>query len=486
MLSALRATRAAALPASFHPVLAAVAVSSVGDGVRLIAFPLLAARLTDDARQVALVAVAGQIPWLVTGFASGILADRFDRRRILCVVDGLRAIAMGLLAVLTALDALSVPALAASGFLLGCGQTFFNGAWVGLVPELVDRSQLVRANARIQATAMLAGLLLGTPLGAVLYGVSAPLPLAVDALSFACSSVCIFSVPRARLDGREQAAGEPARRGVPGAAGTVRRRGALPQPADRRDRARHRGVDGKGGPGKEDLAGPAAGDGRRASRAALGLGRGRHRRRQQLEGRALDGVRWLRRDRLLLSLCLVSATTNFVVAGLMSVLVLYARQALGVGTTGFALLVVAFGAGGLGGVSVAPRLASALGSMRTLRAGPPIIGAIILGLGAAKSGFAAAALVAAYGAANTVWNSTVISLRQSVVPDALLSRVSMVYQMTTTTAGAVGTPIAALLFDGVGPRAPFVAGGVLLAFSTFLVRRSAHRIPVPSLITDSR
>jgi hypothetical protein len=124
--------------------------------------------------------------------------------------------------------------------------------------------------------------------------------------------------------------------------------------------------------------------------------------------------------------------------------------------------------------------------MRTLRAGPPIIGAIILGLGAAKSGFAAAALVAAYGAANTVWNSTVISLRQSVVPDALLSRVSMVYQMTTTTAGAVGTPIAALLFDGVGPRAPFVAGGVLLAFSTFLVRRSAHRIPVPSLITDSR
>ena len=490
MLSAKRATRTAALPTSFRPVLAAVSVSSVGDGVRLIAFPLLAASLTDDAWQVALVAVAGQIPWLITGFASGALADRFDRRRILCVVDGLRAIAMGVLTMLAVADALSVPVLAASAFLLGCGQTFFNGAWVGLVPELVDRGQLVQANARVQATAMLAAMLLGTPLGAVLYGVSEPLPFAVDAVSFVCSSLCIFFVPRARSVGGEQGEGAPARRGGPGAAAqlrggnTGRHRSGLSRPADRSDRSRNRGVDGSDGPGEEDYAGPAAGDSRRGARAAVGLGSGRHRRRQELEGKTLDGLHWLRRDRLLRSLCLVSALTNFVVVGLMSVLVLYSRQALGLGTTGFAFLVVSFGAGGLGGVSVAPRLASAWGSMRTLRVGPPLIGVIILGIGAAKSGFAAALLVAAYGATNTIWTSTAVSLRQSVVPDALLSRVSMVFAMATTTAGALGTPIAALLFDGIGPRVPFFVGGVLLIFSIFLVLRSAHRIPVPSLIAD--
>lgn len=491
MLSAKRATKAAALPTSFHPVLAAVAVSSVGDGVRIIAFPLLAAGLTDDARQVALVAVAGQIPWLVTGFASGILADRFDRRRILCVVDGLRAIGVGLLAVLTAVNALSVPALAASAFLLGCGQTFFNGAWVGLVPELVARPQLVHANARVQATALLAGTLLGTPLGAVLYGVSAPLPLTVDAVSFACSSLCIFFVPRVHAAGREQADGEPVRRRVPSAeqlpAG--RHRSALPRPTDRRDQARHGGVDGNGGPGEEDLAGAAAGDSRRGARAAArragpggppGGAAGRHRRRPQLEGGALDGLNWLRRDRLLLSLCLVSAATNFVVAGLMSVLVLYTRDALGIGAVGFACLIVAFGAGGLGGVPLAPRLASALGSKRALRAGSPIIGVLVIGVGAATSGFTAAPLIAAYGAANTVWNSTAVSLRQSVVPDALLGRVSMVYQMAATTAGALGTPVAALLFEGVGPRAPFFAGGVVLIFSSFLWLRSTHRVSIPS------
>lgn len=354
MLSAKRATRTAALPTSFRPVLAAVSVSSVGDGVRLIVFPLLAARLTDDAWQVALVAVAGQIPWLVTGFASGALADRFDRRRILCVVDGLRAIAMGVLTVLAAVDALSVPTLAASAFLLGCGQTFFNAAWVGLVPELIDRGQLVQANARVQATAMLAAMLLGTPLGAVLYGVSEPLPFAVDAVSFVCSSLCIFFVPRARSVGGEQGEGAAVRRGGPGAAAqlragnTGRHRSALSRPTDRSDRTRNRDVDGGDGPGEEDHAGPAAGDSRRGARAAVGLGSGRHRRRQELEGKALDGLHWLRRDRLLRSLCLVSALTNFVVVGLMSILVLYSRQALGLGTTGFALLVVAFGAGGLG------------------------------------------------------------------------------------------------------------------------------------------
>lgn len=401
MPSVLRTSRLTAMPSSFLPVVTAVTVSSLGDGMRLVALPLLAAALTDDARQVTLVSLAGQLPWLVTGMTAGVLADRVDRRRILWAVDGLRAVLMGALAVLVSASDLTLPVLVAAGFLLGCGQTFYNGAWVGLVPALVDRGQLPRANARLQAGALLSGSLLGTPLGAVLYGIAQVLPLAVDALSFAVSSLCMFLVP-ADLTAAHRAA--------------------------ERDR-------------------PLARSG------------------------ALEGLRWLWRHRLLRSLCLVSATTNFVVVGLMSVLVLYARHALGLGATGFAFLVVAFAVGGLAGVPASTRLSTRLGQLTVLRAGPFANGAIAAGVGLASSGPVAAAFIVLYGAVNLAWNVTALSLRQSEVPDELLGRVTMVYQVATVTAGALGAPVAGLLFQNVGPRAPFLAGAVLLLLSGFFLRR---------------
>ncbi|MET8560979.1 MFS transporter [Streptomyces flaveolus] len=401
MLSVLRTSRLTALPSSFRPVVTSVTVSSLGDGMRLVALPLLAAAVTDDARQVTLVSLAGQLPWLVTGMAAGTLADRVNRRRILLAVDGLRAVLVGLLAVLVSAHHLTLPVLAAAGFLLGCGQTFYNGAWVGLVPALVDRGQLPRANARLQAGALLSGSLLGTPLGAVLYGIAPALPLAVDALSFAVSSLCMFLAPT--------------------------------RPA-------------------------------RAHRAA-------ERDRPPARSGALEGLRWLWRHRLLRSLCVVSAATNSVVVGLTSVLVLYARHALGLGATGFAFLIVAFAVGGLAGVPASTRLTARLGPLTVLRAGPFAGGAIAAAVGLAASGPVAAAFIVLYGAVNLVWNVTALSTRQSEVPDELLGRVTMVYQMATVTAGALGAPVAGLLFQGAGPRAPFLAGAALLLLSGFFLRR---------------
>ncbi|MFI8184284.1 MFS transporter [Actinacidiphila glaucinigra] len=182
------------LPRPLYAVWASVTVSGIGDGMRLVALPLLTAGLTDDARQVALVALAGQLPWILLSLASGALSDRFERRRVLCLVDVARAVVMAGLALLTFVDGLSIPVLAGVAFLLGCGQTLFNGAWSGIVPALVPPEGLTKANARLQVSPLLAGPMLGTPVGAVLFGVTPVLPLTVDAVSYACSAGLILLV----------------------------------------------------------------------------------------------------------------------------------------------------------------------------------------------------------------------------------------------------------------------------------------------------
>ncbi|WP_405773795.1 MFS transporter [Streptomyces sp. NBC_00859] len=185
-------SRAPSLTAGFHQVWSSVVVSSLGDGLRLVALPLLAARLTCDPRSIAAVTLAGQLPWLLFGLQAGALADRIDRRRILWTVDVARALVVGLLAVAVAAHAGSIPLLAAVAFVLGCGQTLFGGAFSSVVPVLVEPAARPRANGRLQAGALISNTLLGTPLGAVLFAVTAALPFAVDCVSFALSAALLL------------------------------------------------------------------------------------------------------------------------------------------------------------------------------------------------------------------------------------------------------------------------------------------------------
>ncbi|NUR59870.1 MAG: MFS transporter [Catenulispora sp.] len=176
----------------FRRIWISVTISSLGDGMRFVALPLLAARLSSDPRQIAAVYLAEQLPLPLFGLLAGAFADRADRRRILWLADALRAGAVGALAAAVAAHALTIHLLIGVGFVLGLGQTFYNGAWSGMVPTLVAPKNLTRANARLQAGALVSDTLLGTPLGALLFGIAAALPFTVDAASFAAAAALAF------------------------------------------------------------------------------------------------------------------------------------------------------------------------------------------------------------------------------------------------------------------------------------------------------
>lgn len=178
-----------------YRLLWSAAVSSrLGDALRTPALALLAATLTRDPRVIAAVTVAGQLPPLLFGLLGGVYADRWDRRRTMAVVDGLRAAVIGALALALALDRASVAALVAVAFLLAALGTLFDAASFAMLPSVVPPAALPRANGRLQAGSAVAGGFLGAPAAGVLFALAAPLPFAVDALTFLCAALLTLAL----------------------------------------------------------------------------------------------------------------------------------------------------------------------------------------------------------------------------------------------------------------------------------------------------
>jgi MFS family permease len=168
--------------------------SSLGDGVRTVAFPLIAASISRDPSAVAVVSMAGYLPWLLFGLIGGAVVDRTDRRDLMWRTDVLRAVLVGGFAALVAGGSATIAALAVVSFLLGVAETFFDNAASAIVPMLVDDSGIERANSWIFSTQTVMSTLLGAPIGGALYVLGRAVPLVTDAASFALSAVLVAMV----------------------------------------------------------------------------------------------------------------------------------------------------------------------------------------------------------------------------------------------------------------------------------------------------
>src|SRR5258708_3768021 len=143
--------RAPTLGPAYWWVWTATTVSAVGDGLALVAFPLLALQYTSDARLVAGVAVAQRLPWLLCSLLAGALADRVHPRRFLAVVEGSRMVILAILALCVAFNAGGLLVLYLAAFSLGSLETGYSAAALGVVPSLVRDDDLGKANGYLYA-----------------------------------------------------------------------------------------------------------------------------------------------------------------------------------------------------------------------------------------------------------------------------------------------------------------------------------------------
>ncbi len=183
------------LPAGFHRLWAATAVSNIGDGVRTTALPLLATQQTSDPRLIAGVAVAQRVPWLLLILPGGVLADRHDRRNLRVRLDVFRAAVMAVLAVLVIAGSASIVAIFVVAALLAAAESTVDSSSMALVPALVDSDQLEQAAGRMSSTELVAGDLIGPPIGGLLFAAAVALPFGLDAASFLLAALIAASIP---------------------------------------------------------------------------------------------------------------------------------------------------------------------------------------------------------------------------------------------------------------------------------------------------
>src|SRR6266487_3821046 len=166
-IAALRGTRSATLKdlltdPSFSRLWRAMLVSSLGDWVGFVAVAALVARL-GGARlgglAVAGVMLARLLPSVLFGPFAGVLADRFDRRKLMVRADIARGVMYASMPFMPGLRAIFL-----LSFLIECLSLLWTPAKDASIPNLVPRRQLANANSVSLITTY------GTlPLGSALY-----------------------------------------------------------------------------------------------------------------------------------------------------------------------------------------------------------------------------------------------------------------------------------------------------------------------------
>jgi predicted MFS family arabinose efflux permease len=184
-------------------------ISQTGDWFNSVALFTLLLTLTGSGEAVTLVLILKLLPTFFVGPLAGVVADRYDRKRIMIAADILRGIVvLGFLLVQTPNLVWLVYLLTTTEVVLSA---FFEPAKSASIPNIVPGSALVSANALSSATWSVT-LAVGAALGGVVTGAfGRNTAFVVDSISFFVSAVFISRVrfpvgrpsPRGKPSGAE-------------------------------------------------------------------------------------------------------------------------------------------------------------------------------------------------------------------------------------------------------------------------------------------
>ncbi len=175
-------------------VVTAAALSNLGDGLRVVALPLLAASLTPDPILVSGLVVAGYLPWVLFGLPIGSLVDRGRPEVFMLVANLGRAVLLGCLTIGLASGFTSIWLLYVVAFLLGIGEAVYDNASQSLVPRLVPDRQLENANAALVTAERVGQDLVGPAVAGVLFTATVVLPFGLNAVLLAVAAMLLIRI----------------------------------------------------------------------------------------------------------------------------------------------------------------------------------------------------------------------------------------------------------------------------------------------------
>jgi len=344
---------------TFANVFTANLASSLGDGIARTASPLLAARLTDDPVLIAGIGAVAMLPWLFFALPAGILVDRMDRRQALALAAGVRTLLAVALVVLVAMNALTIWWLYLVIFVYGVCETLYDGAIRAVVPGVVAKKDLPRANARIEGAELVVQNFAAAPLTSALFAVAVLIPIGGLVAAFGLAALLAALLPAIAS-------------------------------------------------GKQFHAAVATGE--IAEVVPF---------RRQLA----DGWRFIMSNRMLRTLWFVSIPIAILFSASGATLVLFVLDTLAIPEAAFGLFLLSGALGGLLGSVVASRLARRFGLGPVMAAMNLLAGILTLLTGLFPVPLAAIVFFALGASSATIWNVLIMSFRQAIIPGRLLGRV---------------------------------------------------------------
>jgi MFS family permease len=406
------------LGASYWKLWTATAISNLGDGVSMVAYPWLASAVTRSPILIAAAGFASRLPWLVFTLHAGVLTDRFDRRKLIVAMDFMRGLLTVFVGAVVYFNRDSFPALdelttitnlqtnwpiyftlLITAFLFGLAEVLRDNSAQTLMPSVVEKENLETANGRMWSAESLTNSFIGPPLGSLLIGIAIFIPFFFDAISFFFAVALIASLK-----------------------GTFK-------PVD----------DGK------------------------------VREKINFKAEIKEGYAWLWAHPLLRPMAIILGTMNGLATMVGATYILFAQEVLQTSVFTFAILGTAGAVGGTIGGLLAPKVSAKLGSGRSLAmvlAAAPI-GSLIIALTTTWQVVWVVVLFETFFA--ILWNTITVSLRQSIIPTHLLGRVNSVYRFFAWGSIPIGMFLGGGLVSALtlalsrenALRAPYLFGVVL-------------------------
>ena len=190
--------------AQFRWFFAGRLVSLMGSSMVWVALTFAVLEASDRTSDLSVVVASYTVPLALFQLFGGAVADRFSRSTVLVVSHLGSALTQGTSAVLLLTGNYHLAALAALSALNGTMQAFSSPALVGIVPELVDRAYIQRANALLSATRNATRIVGPSVAGLIVVGAGGGWAVAVDAASYLVAALCLA---RLRLPAPVRAAG---------------------------------------------------------------------------------------------------------------------------------------------------------------------------------------------------------------------------------------------------------------------------------------
>jgi MFS family permease len=406
------------LGASYWKLWTATAISNLGDGVSMVAYPWLASAVTRSPILIAAAGFASRLPWLVFTLHAGVLTDRFDRRKLIVAMDFMRGLLTVFVGAVVYFNRDSFPALdelttitnlqtnwpiyftlLITAFLFGLAEVLRDNSAQTLMPSVVEKENLETANGRMWSAESLTNSFIGPPLGSLLIGIAIFIPFFFDAVSFFFAVALIASL-----------------------------KGTFKPVADEK--------------GREKI---------------------------NFKAEIKEGYAWLWAHPLLRPMAIILGSMNGLATMVGATYILFAQEVLQTSVFTFAILGTAGAVGGTIGGLLAPKVSAKLGSGRSLAmvlAAAPI-GSLIIALTTTWQVVWVVVLFETFFA--ILWNTITVSLRQSIIPTHLLGRVNSVYRFFAWGSIPIGMFLGGGLVSALtlvlsrenALRAPYLFGVVL-------------------------